>query len=103
MHTEAISASDTSTSALMSKEVTSPMTASRTIGSPHSTIATHAMSKGKGCTPSRLHITAPPEITSSAESFLIPPISSRDSSFSIAFFMRKRPLYTLLGIDALYI
>ena len=31
-------------------------------------------------------VTAPPEITSSAESFLIPPISSRDSSFFIAFF-----------------
>ena len=45
-HTEAIRARETSTSALMSNAVTSPMSASSMIGRPHSTIAIHAISNG---------------------------------------------------------
>ena len=48
MQTEAMSARETSTSALMSKAVISPMTASKTMGRPHSTMAIHAISKGSG-------------------------------------------------------
>ena len=81
IHTEAMRARDTSTSALMSKAVTRPMTASRRMGRPHRTMATQAASKGKGCMPARLHTTAAPEISSKATSFLIPPTSSRCSSF----------------------
>ena len=50
MHTEAIRARDTSTSALMSKAVTRPMTASRMMGTPQRMMATHAGSKGRGST-----------------------------------------------------
>lgn len=47
MSTDAIRASETSTSALISNSVTSPMTASRMIGIPHRMIATHAGSNGR--------------------------------------------------------
>ena len=87
MQTEAMSAMDTRTSALMSKAVTSPMTASSMMGRPQRIIATQAMSKGKGCTPARLIRTAAPEMTSSVTSFFIPPSSSSPSSFSTSFFM----------------
>ena len=88
MQTEAISARDTSTSALISKAVTSPMIASRIIGTPHKIIATQAMSKGKKSSmPVRLQIRAMPEITRNVISFLVPPISSKCSNFSINAFM----------------
>ena len=48
MMTDAMSAMDTSTSALMSNAVTSPMTASRMMGTPHRRMATHAGSMPAG-------------------------------------------------------
>ena len=47
MITEATKAMDTSTSALMSKAVISPMNASKIMGRPHSTMATQAGSTGR--------------------------------------------------------
>ena len=102
MHTEAISARDTSTSALMSKAVTRPMMASSTMGTPHRMMAIHAISKEKGCHFARLQITAMPEITSSVTSFLMPPHSSSPSSFSISAFMLSRLLYTVQGMGIIY-
>ena len=84
---EAIRARETSTSALISKAVTSPMTASKIIGTPQRMMAAHAISKGNGCTFARLHMTAMPEITSSVISFLMPPSSNRCSSFSMSAFI----------------
>ena len=46
MHIEAMRAKDTNTSALMSKAVTRPMTASSTMGTPHRMMATQAASEG---------------------------------------------------------
>lgn len=102
MHTEATSARDTSTSALMSKAVTRPMMASRMMGRPHSTMATHARSKGRGCHFSKLSTTATPEITSSTMSFLMPSSSRNASNVSVTRFMYETPFYTPLGIPALY-
>ena len=82
MATEAMRARDTSTSALMSKAVTRPMTASRMIGMPHRMMAIHAMSKGEGRMPSRLSTTAIPEMTSRVTSFLMPPNSRSCPVFS---------------------
>ena len=45
MQTEAISAMDTSTSALMSKAVISPMAASSKMGTPHRMIAIHGIKR----------------------------------------------------------
>ena len=45
---DAINASETSTSALISNAVISPITASVTIGSPQNAIAIHAQSNGNG-------------------------------------------------------
>ena len=88
MQTEAISARDTSTSALISKAVARPMIASKIIGTPHKTIDTQAMSKGrKSSMPVRLQIRAIPEITRKVISFFVPPISSKCSSFSINAFI----------------
>ena len=85
MQTEAMSARDTSTSALMSKAVTRPMMASNTMGKPQSTMATQAMSKGKGWNWKMLHSKAVPESTSRVMSFFVPPSSRNSSSFSIPF------------------
>ena len=58
------------------------------IGTPHKIIATQAMSKGKKSSmPVRLQIRAMPEITRNVISFLVPPISSKCSNFSINAFM----------------
>lgn len=81
MHTDATSASDTNTSALMSNAVTRPMIASNTIGTPHRTIATHAGSNAPIRTPHRLQMTAAPDSASSVTSFLMPPSSKSASSF----------------------
>lgn len=97
MHTDAISASDTSTSALISNTVTSPTTASSTIGTPHSTTAIHARSNGSGCHLSRLHTSAMPPMASSAMPFFVPPSSRSCSSFSIVFSW-FRLAYTVGGI-----
>ena len=83
MITEATRAIDTSTSALMSKAVTRPMTASRIMGIPHRTMATHAGSRGKGPGQSRLTSRAAPEITSRVTSFFVPPHSNSASNFSM--------------------
>lgn len=93
MHTDAISASDTSTSALMSNAVTSPITASGTIGTPHSTTAIHARPKGSGCHLSRLHTSAMPPMASSAMSFFVSPSSGSRSSFFISVLMISPHLY----------
>lgn len=89
MHTDATSARDTNTSALISNAVTSPMTASSTIGTPHRTIATHAGSNA----PSRT-----PDSASSVTSFLMPPSSKSASSFSISFFMSNLFFNTIWGM-----
>ena len=93
MHTEAISAMETSTSALMSKERIRPMMASSTMGTPHSTMAIQAASKGRGSRWKMLAISARPEITSSTISFLVPPSSSSSSSRSSRWDMVRPPLY----------
>ena len=84
MHTEAMRARETSTSALMSKAATRPMTASSTMGTPHRTMATQARSKGRGCQPARLATRATPPSTRQVTSFLVPPHSNSSSNFSIS-------------------
>ena len=69
MQTDAISASETSTSALMSNAVTRPMTASNMMGMPQRMIAAHEASNDKGTRSKMLTISAMPEITSSVISF----------------------------------
>ena len=79
--TEAISARDTRTSALMSNSVIRPMTASMIMGIPHRIMATQAASNGSGISLKILMISAIPEMTRKQMSFFIPPISIRASSF----------------------
>ena len=81
MQTDAMSASETSTSALMSKAVTRPIKASRMMGTPHSTMATHAASKGSCAKSNKLTTSATPEMHRNSTSFFMPPSSSRLSSF----------------------
>ena len=88
IQTGAISASDTSTSALISNAVTSPIIASKMIGTPHKTIETQAILKGKKSNiPVKLKIRARPERARSVISFFVPPISSKCSSFPINAFI----------------
>ena len=93
MHTEAIRARETSTSALMSKAVTRPITASSTMGTPHRTMAIQAGSKGRGSQSKRLASSAAPPSTRQATSFRVPPQSRRASSFSmdISSFLFRLP------------
>ena len=84
MHTEAMRAMDTSTSALMSKAVTRPMTASRMMGIPQRTMAIQAGSKGRFPQPKMLQRRAIPPMTSRVMSFLVPPHSRKASRRSIA-------------------
>ena len=77
MQTDAISASETSTFALMSNAVTRPMTASKMMGMPQRMIAAHEASNGKGTRSKMLTISAMPEITSSVISFFVPPSSKK--------------------------
>ena len=81
MITDAIRAIETSTSALMSNAVTSPMTASRMIGIPHKMMATHAISKGNGEIPKILKSRAAPDMTRKTISRFVPPHSSSSSNF----------------------
>ena len=60
------------------------MTAPKTMGAPHSTMAIHAGSKGSASGAKRLRASAVAEIAKNATSLLVPPISSRSSSFPIA-------------------
>ena len=78
--TEAISASETSTSAFMSKTVTSPTTASSIIGTPQRIIAAQAGSKGRKSIPARLKSSEAPPMTRKAISRFIPPHSAAASS-----------------------
>ena len=95
--TDATSASDTSTSALMSKAVTRPITASRTIGTPQRIIATHAASNGRGGTPAILAASAAPEMARKTISRFMPPHSrTRSKNFT------AKPPYTHIGICILY-
>ncbi len=103
MQTDAISASETSTSALMSNAVTRPMTASKMMGMPQRMIATHEASNGRGTRSKMLTISATPEITSSVMSFFVPPSSKNCSSFSIACFTEMTPFCTIGGMGLLYI
>ena len=82
MLTEAISAIETSRSALTSKAVTRPMKASRIIGAPQSAIAIHAASKGRTSAPKKLAVSAAPETARNAASRFTPPHSRSSSSFS---------------------
>ena len=86
MSTDAIRASKTSTSALISNSVTSPMTASRMIGIPQRMIATHAGSNGRSSLSKMLIRSATAEITRNRMSLLVPPNSRSSSSLSVIFF-----------------
>ena len=103
MQTDAISASETSTSALMSNAVTRPMTASKMMGMPQRMIAAHEASNGRGTRSKMLTISAMPEIRSSVISFFVPPSSKKCSSFSIACFTETAPFCTVGGMGLLYI
>ena len=83
MSTEAIKAMDTSTSALMSKAVTSPMKASKRMGTPQRIIATQAASKGRGSKWKMLMTKEIPERTRQAMSFFSPPHSKNRSNACI--------------------
>ena len=102
MQTDAMRARETSTSALMSKAVISPMTASMMIGMPQRMIAIQAASKGSGIRSNRLMISDRPPRTRKAMSFRIPPSSIKASVFSINLFIMKPPHYTYRGIPILY-
>ena len=102
MQTEAISASDTSTSALMSKAVIRPMIASITIGIPQRIIAIHAASNGNGFQLKMLISRATPEITSNIISFFVPPSSISCSTLSMTFRIMIPSFYTYRGISILY-
>ena len=88
---DATRAIETSTSALMSKAVTRPMTASRMIGIPHRITEIHARSKGKGRIPKRLARRAASDMERKMISFLIPPHSRIRSSVFISILLL--PLY----------
>ena len=92
--TEAISARDTKTSALISKRVMSPIVASTTIGTPHKMIATHDKSTSKSLKPKKLATRAAQDMTRNAMSFLRPPHSNSASSFSTSASM----MYTRHGV-----
>ena len=99
--TEAISARDTSTSALMSKAVIRPMSASSTMGTPQSTMATHAASNGRGRRSKMLTTSAAPEIASSAISFWMPPHSRKASVFCTSVFISASRII-LIGVYPYY-
>ena len=80
MMSEAMSASDTSTSALMSNSVASPMSASMTMGAPQSTTAIQAGLKGRTSGTKKLVASAIAEMTRNAISRFVPPHSSAASS-----------------------
>ena len=82
MQMEAISAIETSTSALMSKAVTRPIIASSTMGIPHKTTAIQAGLKGREKGSKILASNARAEITRKAISFFIPPKPRIYSVFS---------------------
>jgi hypothetical protein len=105
MITEAISAMDTSTSALISKAVTSPTIASATMGSPHSTMATQAGSqdRGQNCSRASRKLTSRPMPPSTRKitSRLTPP---RESSPSTVFFITIPPSGQMgIGFDSAFI
>ena len=100
---DAISAIETSTSALMSKAVTSPIAASNIIGIPHNMMGTHAASKDRGTRSKMLMRSAAPDITSSTMPFFMPPASSNPSTFFIVFCITSAPFYTYGGMSILYI
>ena len=77
--TEAMRASETSTSALMSKAVTSPTTASSMMGTPQRTMAAQAASKGRGTRPKMLMMSATAETERQKMSFFRPPHSKNAS------------------------
>jgi hypothetical protein len=70
----------------MLNAVTSPITASRIIGTPHRIIATHAISNGSEIRLKILLINAIADIISSTISFFVPPTSKIFSNFSINVF-----------------
>ena len=101
MMREAIKAMDTSTSALMSKAVTRPMTASKTMGTPQRITAAQAASKGSwGSRSKMLTSRAMPERTRQVTSFFTPPHSRKRSRAWII--QTASFLYTYGGICILY-
>ena len=85
INSEAIRASETRTSALMSNVVTSPIIASRTIGTPHKITEIQARSKINGRISKRLASSAIREMISKVMSFFIPPHSRIRSSVFIKY------------------
>ena len=101
MMREAIKAMDTSTSALMSKAVTRPMTASKMMGIPQRTTAAQAASKGScGSRSKMLTSRAMPEKTRQVTAFFTPPHSRNRSRVWIKWLTSS--LYTYGGICILY-
>ena len=94
MATEAMRAMDTSTSALMSKAVTRPMTASRRMGTPHRRMAAQAGWMGNRAGSIRLTARASPDRSRKTTSLFTPPQDDRDSRNRIMV----RLLYTYGGI-----
>ena len=101
MKIEAMSARETRTSALISKRVVSPITASRMIGIPQKRMESQATSKGRGRKGKRLFMRLnkreTPPITRNTISFFIPPTSNSSSNLNIIFFMLASPFFALLS------
>ena len=83
---------DTSTSALISNSVTSPIIASKTIGNPHKIIAIQDALNGNGIKSKILIKRAIPEIIRNVISLLVPPSSKSSSNFSMKPFIRTPPI-----------
>ena len=98
MQTEAISARETSTSAFMSKRAASPISASRSMGTPHKMMAIQAASKGSGSRSKILITKAIAETKRRAMSFFTPPVSRICSIRPTKVFIRPSPFYTHRGI-----
>ena len=92
IQTDAISANETSTSALISNSVTRPITASRIIGIPQKMIATHAGSTGNAFFQKILLRSAIPERTRNVMSFFVPPVSRSCSNFFVKDFILMPPI-----------
>ena len=90
MMSDAISASDTSTSALMSNSVVRPMNASTIMGTPQSKTAIQAGLKGREVGAKKLATSAIADTTRQAISRFVPPHSSMSSRPAISALMMPR-------------
>lgn len=103
MQTDAISASETSTSALMSNAVTRPMTASKMMGMPQRMIAAHEASNGKGDEIKNADDQRDAGDHEQCDIFFRAAQLKKCSSFSIASFTEVTPFCTIGGMGLLYI